>query len=312
MLSSIGKEGATPPPALPVRGFQNTKRKAEEEIAPPSHKANKTSALNGPDPAQSAVARQTGDDGKIPLKTASTVKAVPYRGTSKPTTISTSSSASPIEPSKQHKKGSYKEIMARAQAAAGSAKPPVGTISHKPKDRMEMSYKKELKMKKKAIRDKKLGKVQDVGRPSSPHGNGNSQQLGKTGRNPPQAADSGAAKPKTPRPQPSYKGTMNPSAVPRKSDKPKHSANQYAATDDELDEDDAEDGVDEEYGYSDEESDDMEAGFSDVEQEESAAAKAARKEDEEEARLEARLRREKEERKRRLEAIAKKAKPQRY
>ena len=66
-----------------------------------------------------------------------------------------------------------------------------------------------------------------------------------------------------------------------------------------------------EYG-SEGESDDMEAGFSDVEQEESVAARAARKEDEEEAKLEAKLKTEKEERKKRLAEMARKAKPQRY
>ena len=60
-------------------------------------------------------------------------------------------------------------------------------------------------------------------------------------------------------------------------------------------------------GYSDE-SDDMEAGFSDVEQEEVKATKLARKEDEEEARKEA----EHQARKKKLKELAKKAKPQRY
>ena len=67
-----------------------------------------------------------------------------------------------------------------------------------------------------------------------------------------------------------------------------------------------------EYGSEGEDSDDMEAGFSDVEQEESAAARAARKEDEEEAKLEAKLKTEKEERKKRLAEMARRAKPQRY
>ncbi|KAL9626374.1 MAG: hypothetical protein Q9164_007889 [Protoblastenia rupestris] len=203
--------------------------------------------------------------------------------------------------------------MARAQAAGTQAVPSVGAISHKPKDKTEMSYKKELKLKKRALRDKKLGIVRDASRPSSSDGKTTSPAPGKAvnGKKPPQPSYTGTAKPKPPRPQPSYKGTMNPSAAPKKPDKPKRSTNEYAATDDELDDEDEEDEGDG-YGYSDEESDDMEAGFSDVEQEETAAARAAKKDDEEEARIEAKLKSDKEERRRRLEAMAKKAKPQRY
>lgn len=56
----------------------------------------------------------------------------------------------------------------------------------------------------------------------------------------------------------------------------------------------------------------MEAGFSDVEEEESKATKFARKEDDEEARKEAEMKREKEARRMRLESLAKGAKKQAY
>ncbi|KAL9129759.1 MAG: hypothetical protein Q9217_001871 [Psora testacea] len=317
VLSSIGKEGASPSPVLPPAGVQSHKRKADGDLTRPNDKAHKIHITSRPSSAPASTLQQPTDDGKVSAIRRPTTQAVPYRGTSKPTTSCTPSPAPVADSSKQLKKGSYKEIMARAQASAAQAKPPVGTISHKPKAKMEISYKKELKMKKAALKDKKLGIIKNGSRPSSSDGNTSSSAPGKAvnGKKGPQPSYLGTAKPKPPKPQPSYKGTMNPAAVPRKTEKPKRSVNEYAATDDELDDDEEEEevgDVDDGYGYSDEGSDDMEAGFSDVEQEETAAARAARKEDEEEAKLEARLKRDKEERKKRLEGLAKKAKPQRY
>lgn len=248
---------------------------------------------------------------------------MPYRGTSMQNQSSTPSpspatlAAPAVSDAKKPKKGSYKEIMARAQAVAAQAKTPAGTISHKAKDKAQLSYKKEMKMKQKELRDKKLGIVRKDSRPSSSDGHASSGAApAKTinAKKLPQPSYTGTAKPK---PQPSYKGTMGSAPGGKKSSAkpaPKRRTNEYAATDDEMEsegEDDEECG----YGYfegQEEDSDDMEAGFSDVEQEESAAARAARKEDEEEAKLEAKLKREKEERKKRLEMMAKKAKPPRY
>lgn len=237
---------------------------------------------------------------------------VPYRGTSRPIQAPPAPVAptpTAAEAAKAPKKGSYAEIMARAKATQSKA-PVVGIISHKPKEQMAMSYKKELKMKKKAIKNKKLG-IKGGERPSSSGSMSSSPAPGASDRKKiPQPAYKGTAKP---RPQPTYKGTMKPASTTQKasnrtgdgkSSKPRY--DEYAATD-EDDLDDVEEG---EYGSY--ESDDMEAGFSDVEQEESVAARAARKEDEEEAKLEAKLKNEKEERKKRLVEMAKKAKPQRY
>ena len=213
---------------------------------------------------------------------------------------------------KEPKKGSYAEIMARAKAS--QAKPQaVGTISHKPKGKGALTYKQELKLQKQAKRDRRLGLVRDKdgSRPSSADDAPKPGKLGKKGIKP----DSTMSV-KKPKPQPAYKGTMNPASVTARA-KEKAAAqtarrgNEYAGTDDDLDdEDDMQE--DDDYGYDEDESDDMEAGFLDVEEEETAATLAARKEDEEEAKLEAKLKRDKEERKRRMEELAKRAKPQRY
>lgn len=251
---------------------------------------------------------------KSTLPTPSNI-AMPYRGTSKPSPATNgpqTSTTLAIDTSKAPKKGSYAEIMARAKATQ-SKSPAVGVISHKPKEKM--SYKKELKLKKKALKNKKLG-IKEEARPSSSGSMSSSPApVNSDAKKGQQPRYKGTAKPKPkPKPQPSYKGTMksatsgdqNPISRDRASQASKIRYDEYAATD----EDDLDDIEEDDDGS--EESDDMEAGFSDVEQEESTAAKAARKEDEEEAKLEARLKNEKEERKRRLEAMAKKAKPQRY
>ncbi|KAL6720717.1 hypothetical protein ACLMJK_002642 [Lecanora helva] len=302
-------------------GSLSNKRKAEDELQGRSAKTTKGGVVDKqvsrPTPPADARSAKAIPPNKLDKPSNSKAK-MPYRGTSKAGTPSTtatvppSSSSTPaVDTTKAPKKGSYAEIMARAKAA--QSKPSsVGVISHKPKDK---GYKKQLKLQKKALRNKKLG-IKDNGRPgssgslsSSPApGSANSKKVSRP-------VDEGNVEPKRKSmPQPTYKGTMKagsaaaqkPMSRDRDGYASRQRSNEYAATDD-SDLDDAE-----EDDYDSEGSDDMEAGFSDVEQEESAAAKAARKEDEEEAKLEAKLKSEKEERKRKLEAMARKAKPQRY
>lgn len=317
---------------------QNNKRKAEDVLARPENK-NLKNGVDGQNsraappmeprlskPALSGAtlpSKSTASIGPSPSKLSSSASTltpkpnIPYRGTSRLNPVSAAAPASknPATPStpgneatKAPKKGSYAEIMARANATQSKA-PVVGVISHKPKDQMPISYKKELKMKKKALKNKKLG-IKTTDRPSSSGSMSSSPAPGTSNaKKRPEPTYKGTAKP--PKPQPTYRGTMAPtsSAVPKSTRvKPSRSRyDEYAATD----EDDLDDIEEDEYG-SEGESDDMEAGFSDVEQEESVAARAARKEDEEEAKLEAKLKTEKEERKKRLAEMARKAKPQRY
>ena len=318
---------------------QTNKRKAEDVLARPEIKNLKNGVVDGQasraapptDPHLSKPASlgttvpskptaTSGPNSSKPSTSALNLTSkpnIPYRGTSRPNPSSAAAptQANPATPTtpaneaaKAPKKGSYAEIMARANATQSKA-PVIGVISHKPKDQMPISYKKELKMKKKALKNKKLG-IKTNDRPSSSGSLSSSPAPGTTdAKKHPEVKYKGTAKP--PKPQPTYKGTMAPtsSAAPKSTRvKPAKSRyDEYAATD----EDDLDDIEEDEYG-SEEESDDMEAGFSDVELEESAAAKAARKEDEEEAKLEAKLKTEKEERKKRLAEMARKAKPQRY
>ena len=318
---------------------QSNKRKAEDALARPESKNLKNDVVDrqtsravpstdprlskpvhSPATLPSKSTATIGPNSSRSSNSASTVISksnIPYRGTSRPNPVTAAlpaptnlaiPTATASEAAKAPKKGSYAEIMARANATQSKA-PVIGVISHKPKDQMPISYKKELKMKKKALKNKKLG-IKTSDRPSSSGSMSSSPAPGTfDAKKHPEPTYKGTAKP--PKPQPTYKGTMAPTstAVPKPTKvKPSKSRyDEYAATD----EDDLDDIEEDEYG-SEEGSDDMEAGFSDVEQEESAAARAARKEDEEEAKLEAKLKTEKEERKKRLAEMARRAKPQRY
>lgn len=349
MLSSIGGNG---PPKSPQNQhgrlqhsqnglgapLQQDSKSSEETVIVPSHKRGADNILDGPG---NKFVRMGNDDGSSPGVTSrkhartTGAKVSPVIATSSPkpstpnrrmndansasTISSTQAHNTSTQPKKEPKKGSYAEIMARAKA--NQAKPQaVGTISHKPKDKMPLSYKQELKMKRQASKGKRLG-IKEASRPGSSDSRNSSAALEYAGSQ--KSAQSGYTGTTKLKSQSTYKGTMMPASLANKkatsrerecgsARSSKYRPNQYAGTDDELDDD--EDGEDEKdgSGYGSEELGDMEAGFSDVEQEESAAAQAARREDQEEAILEAKLKREKEERRRRLEAMAKKAKPQRY
>lgn len=268
------------------------------------------------------------------LATSSSALVVPYRGTSK----ANPNSASPITPvgdtpKAAPKKGSYAEIMARAKASQAAA-PAVGTIKHKPKE--TLSNKKEILLHKQGRLNKtKPGSKDALGRDVPPDGRPSPSPGPSAMRTKPDVGGSSkkAVAPTTykgtatARPQPSYKGTMKPVASPNLSGRknsiadkgpsrsrsvsmgrPSISHDRYNRylSEDEEDDDLDEDGDEDDRGG--ESTDDMEAGFSDVEEEEQHAIKFAKKEDEEQARIELQLKREKEDRKKRLELMAKSAK----
>ena len=305
-----------------AKALSTKKRPAEDAIGQPKEKVAKI------DRGSSSFGGTTSVKKPLAIEAASAASklhpSIANGGNSRPKIVSRTSATSlapPAQPpqviaeslpKKEPKKGSYAEIMARAKANQAQAVA-VGTISHKVKEKGALTYKQELKLRKRAQQDKKLGMAREREK-SQQRSADEAVRPGKVSN---KGAKVRATLPaKKPRPQPTYKGTMNPESLTLKA-KEKAAAqtrrrdNEYAGTDDDLDEED-EVEEDREDGFDDEESDDMEAGFSDVEEEENTAARAARKEDEEEARVEAKLKREKEERKRKMEALAKKAKPQRY
>ena len=198
-------------------------------------------------------------------------------------------------------------------------------IQNKPKERI--SEKQKLKLLKRGLWDKEKNAPKKPEKPGDSRSSFDSKEaaLNSTKAKTKKGVEIGykgtanvAPSPK-PKPQPSYRGTMKtvPKDLPaREKLKPRPPRDRYLDTDEEEEEDEDEDLDDagEEMsngGYSDE-SDDMEAGFDDVEEEEAEAIKQAKKDDAREAALEAKLKGEKEERKKRLMQLAKSAKPRSY
>ena len=245
--------------------------------------------------------------------------SVSYRGTDRSNPAVKSPTPPVISDQKNPpKKGSFAEIMARANAAR-SVPTPVGIIKHKPKEKL--SSKKELLMQKRAA---KLGD-QGAARKNSQQGKGSNEVPGAitgngtikkedgTTRKGINVAYKGTAQAK---PQPGYKGTMkstSPNSVSTRKkvlvwgydsdrsnsagrDRPTQGQEYEGKCSDEDEEDEEED-------YETDVSD-MEAGFSDVEEEEGKALKEAKKEDDEQAMMEKEMKRQKEARKRRLVAMA--------
>ena len=245
----------------------------------------------------------------------SSTQSIPGRPTNKTPTAVTPTIARPSTPAaesaKVPKKNSYAEIMARGKALVNT--PPIGVIKHQPKDKKALSDKKEIMLQKGFGRKPKSAQKEGHSRTSSADMSSESRPgsagklAGPAKKKPPEIAYKGTAKPK---PQPTYKGTMKPVTTPtsgthkkppvklddrsrgNSSSRPlpaKRRHTEYS--------EDEEDDEEEEEEY--DSGSDMEAGYSDVEEEETKATKIAKKEDEFEARMEAEMKRQKEARKKR-------------
>lgn len=284
--------------------------------------------------------RQNGDgekraDTPLPAKLNTKKTAQQQSTTSKPSipsttakpAVSAKSPAGPVAiataniPKNPPKKGSFAEIMAR-QNATKTATPPM-TIQNKPKERI--SEKQRLKLLKRGLLDKAKNTPKNSDK--SGHNRGAldtrtptpiSTKAKVKDRVEKESKCTGNLVTPKPKPQPTYRGMMKtvPKNMPaREKAKPRPSRDRYLDTDEEEESDDDEiDGSGEAVSadeYSDE-SEDMEAGFDDVEEEEEQAVKQAKIDDAQEAALEAKLKRDKDEKKKRLMQLAKSAKPRSY
>ena len=190
---------------------------------------------------------------------------------------------------------------------ASTATPLVGTIKHKPKGKETMSTKQELKLRKKGVNPKDKPATKN---PPRVGGTGD-----KVGRKSPafQAQKKGellARATSKSKAQLDYKGTMRP--LPTKNHSSGHVATfktQKTRSTSQVEDDDEESLVDDgsDRGEYSDESEDMEAGMTDVEEEERNAELAAKREDAAELRLEKELKRQKEARKKREEEMEKKS-----
>ena len=300
------------------RVLSDKKRKAEAELSKTNYKVSKDSKASGPSsglvvpdrPFLTTNPRRT-------IAHTSLKQVVSYRGTSAVNSaLATPTPPAGDIPKAAPKKGSYAEIMARAKAAQ-TASPAVGVIKHKPKEKL--SEKKELLLAKKGLSSKGKVDTKPGQHGASPKSKSSSPAPSvPLSKNPGDKRVSQLAYKGTAKLVPAYRGTMKAAPSPssdRKNPSNRHPSavkshhNRYADLEDDMIDDD---GLDEdEDDYPDSESD-MEAGFSDVEEEEQMAVKAAKKEDEEQARIEEQHKREKDERRRMLENMARNAKKRSY
>lgn len=237
---------------------------------------------------------------------------VPKAGRSPATTPTGSGSTTPTTtgPSKQPKKGSFAEIMARGKVAQATFAQ-VGKIQHKPiekglnkRERQEM---KDQKLQKSGSR----GKPRPSGEKSARDGQ---RRPGDNGKGPVQKSQPSIPEKKIKKAATAttgYTGTARQIAgssrsaksmsAHRPSGRDVSSSRRYEFASDEEDEDD----IDEEEEYYSDASSDMEAGAFEVDEEEARAARIARKEDEAALAEENHHKREKEEKRRMLAAMAK-------
>jgi len=223
----------------------------------------------------------------------------------KPVTAGTSTTQ-PANGSAGGKKG-FAAMLERAKAADALAKAAgPGGIKHKAVEKLTRKERERLReeaaAKDKAAKKGQLGQV-DRSRSGTPNGAVKPDMLKKAPA--PETSYKGTMKKQQPAPDlPLYRGTMRAAgSAPKPPPKKGQAQDKYGGYASWSDLDDAED---EEEGY-DESDDDMEGGFDDMEAEENAALRAARKEDQEALEEEERLKREKLARKKKLMELSKSA-----
>ncbi|KAI9710679.1 MAG: hypothetical protein M1820_002512 [Bogoriella megaspora] len=351
VLSSIGNGATSSPglsataPARPAVSRQKSLGNLNSETSrKPSESAATSLKRSADGDGEQAKKVPRTDRASIPDRTAArpidtgksttttTTSTTQYKGTARPSnakplnskpTGSTSISSKPSTPgttppptsaSSAAPKRGYLATLEKAKAAqAAKVAAGVGTIKHKPVERV--GKKDRLALKAEAHGRKKPGSVSDS-KPSSAIRNG---QNGLRSDDPsarkskaPDLGYKGTMRPSTTSTTAVYKGTMRPSAPssslstsrkPTATSKPQSKGRMagYASySEDDL----REDEYDDEDDYGSDASSDMEAGMDDVYAEEQSSLRAARKEDEEALREENSLKRQKEERKKAALAAA--------
>ncbi|KAK5127117.1 hypothetical protein LTR85_008477 [Meristemomyces frigidus] len=254
----------------------------------------------------SAAGRPTAAVQRPAIATASTSN--PQRPLSKlpprPAAAGTLTPPGTADGSAKPKKG-FAAMLEKAKAAEAAAKTSgIGGIKHKAVEKL--SRRERERMKEEALAQQKAAKKSQLAQIERSR-SGTPNVAGKPGvqKKAPESAYKGTMKKAAPEPV-AYKGTMGkvrsgPQPAPKKG----MAQDKYGGYASWSDLDDAEEEADEPDDYDSE--DDMEGGFDDVEAEETAALRAARREDQEALEEEERLKREKLERKRRLQALSKTA-----
>ncbi|MCJ1419794.1 hypothetical protein MMC32_006150 [Xylographa parallela] len=275
------------------------KRKAETILPCPPVKAQKRDAF----PAKSNSGGGANDKAAINAKPILKVTSTPSgttTGASKPSPIT----PVPIEAKAPPKKGSFAEIMARGKPTI----PPVGIITHKPKEKLSSKKELELLKRERALKVKpgsKTSKSAPGSKRSSPVPSKQKEATTLQGKSVKTTGYQGTAKGT---PQTFHKGNMKPVSPPPTSahkraydsDAPRApKPTSVARRKERYSEEESE--VDEGESYMDDDDySDMEAGFEDVEEEDEKAARLAKKEDDFEKMMLDELKRQKEAKRQRL------------
>jgi protein SPT2 len=293
----------------------SNKRKAEDDLRESAKKAPRIDTSQTP---KSALPSNR------PIKTPQSLKpngSTLASGSKLPTRPQVNTPAS--APAKNPSKGSFAAIMARAKQNTAV---PSGNITHKPKERLSM--KKELALEKEKEKEKELAKKktakaqpeksgstaksnEQLKKPGISNGktiekNSKSSQITNRPSFKPQTVNLPSTKSK-PRPQSTYQSLSRTSSAPGRnkayysdSDKPRTKVppRSYGNRRNDYSGESEEEGSEEDpYDYASDDYSDMDAGYDELEEEETMAEKIARKEDAaEQAELE-RLKREKDRKK---------------
>ncbi|MCJ1280932.1 hypothetical protein MMC26_000250 [Xylographa opegraphella] len=275
------------------------KRKAETVLPCPPGKAHKRDAF----PAKTNSGVGASDKNVMSVKPMLKVTSAPSganKGVSRPSPITPVSAEGKAPP----KKGSFAEIMARGKPTI----PPVGIITHKPKEKLSSKKELELLKRERALKTKdgsKISKSAPGSQRSSPAPSKQKEAATLQGKSVKTTGYQGTAKAKS---QTFYKGTMRPvsppptsahkraydSDAPRAAQPKSVSRRKERYSEEESEVDDGESYMEDD-DYS-----DMEAGFEDVEEEDEKAARLAKKEDDFEKMMLDELKRQKEAKRRRL------------
>ncbi|CAG8371422.1 unnamed protein product [Penicillium salamii] len=325
--AAVPKKEERKPPVVrqvpPTSGnVGGTKRKAEDPLPHPSKPETKmptrpvvakSLAPVKPtvSPAPRAVPRPVSNTNSRPVPSKPALSKPPSKSNASSATKAAPPSkvaakpapaAAPV-PSKPPPKGSFAAIMAQAKAAQDKAPVQVGMFKHQagPKERLS-------KVERKRRQEEELAKEKEArsGKKPAPGSGGSAKDKIGRKRDTEGPSYKGTAKPtQTPEP-PSYRGTAglpsNRGSHDRRHQSRNSRQNEYLGTDEEDEGDYGGYGGYDDY-YSDASSD-MEAGMDDVDREEAAALKYAKREDEEELRQEMAAKKEKLERQRKLAALA--------
>jgi hypothetical protein len=272
------------------------KRKAEDQLRQPQKPVSQASTKpTANKPGNASIASKS-----RPAATSTSVK--PTNGNT-----ATATQKPPQISSKPPPKGSYADLMMKAKELQTKAPTQVGMFKHQPvpKEKLSKAERKRRAMEAQAKeKDPRLAKKPGTVSGGAGIRSGDGKLARK--REHEELAYKGTARPsQTPTTPtqleyrgtaglPSRRGSREPKAQSRASKRAR--VNEYLGTDEEDEGDDYEDY------YS--ASSDMEAGYDDVEEEEMAALKAARKEDEEELRAELAAKQAKLERQKKLTALA--------